>query len=287
MTGSVRGAWGVVPPQEHRSSRGAWGPVLPQEHGQEVQEPDEGLHVLVVDDELPAIEDLAYLLAADHRVRRVSTASTGAAALRALEDSAVAALFLDIRMPGLSGLDLARVLAHFERPPKIVFVTAYETHAVEAFELGAVDYLLKPVGQERLAEAVRRVVEAVTGRPGPAVTTDDETIPVELVGVTRFVRRSEVRYAEAHGDYARRHTRQESYLVRTSLTALEDAWSDAGFIRVHRSHLVALAYIDEMYVESGRCAIRVGDMRLPVSRRNTRALRDRLVRSARPGASRL
>ncbi|WP_242904772.1 LytR/AlgR family response regulator transcription factor [Actinomadura terrae] len=247
---------------------------------------EEGLHVLVVDDELPAIEDLAYLLAADDRVCRVSTAATGAAALRALEDGAVAALFLDIRMPGLSGLDLARVLAHFERPPKIVFVTAYETHAVDAFELGAVDYLLKPVAQERLAEAVRRVVEAVSGRTRQEVAPEDEMIPVELVGVTRFVRRSEVRYAEAHGDYARLHTQRESYLVRTSLTALEEAWSDAGFVRVHRSHLVALAYIDEMYIESGRCAVRVGDMRLPVSRRNTRALRDRLVRHARPGAHR-
>ncbi|WP_131742451.1 LytR/AlgR family response regulator transcription factor [Actinomadura roseirufa] len=247
---------------------------------------DEGLHVLVVDDELPAIEDLAYLLRADERVREVSTASSGAAALRALDHGDVAALFLDIRMPGMSGLDLARVLTHFERPPKIVFVTAYESHAVDAFELHAVDYLLKPVAQERLAEAVRRVVAEVTGRPGPAATADDETIPVELAHVTRFVRRSEVRYAEAHGDYARLYTRRDSYLVRTSLSALEDAWGDAGFMRVHRSHLVALAHIDEMYVESGRCAIRVGDMRLPVSRRNTRALRDRLVRNARPGAQR-
>ncbi|TDD73353.1 response regulator transcription factor [Actinomadura rubrisoli] len=247
---------------------------------------DGGLHVLVVDDELPAIEDLAYLLRADDRVREVSTASTGAAALRALDDRDLAALFLDIRMPGLSGLDLARVLTHFEHPPKIVFVTAYEAHAVDAFELHAVDYLLKPVGQERLAEAVRRVVAEVTGHPGPAAPAADEMIPVELAGVIRFVRRSEVRYAEAHGDYARLYTQRESYLVRTSLTALEDAWSEAGFLRVHRSHLVALAYIDEMYIESGRCAVRVGDMRLPVSRRNTRALRDRLVRSARPGTHR-
>lgn len=245
-----------------------------------------GLHVLVVDDELPAIEDLAYMLRADSRVATVSTASTGEAALRTLDAADVNALFLDIRMPGLSGLDLARVLHRFEQPPQIVFVTAHEAHAVDAFALQATDYLLKPVGQERLAEAVRRVAQAAAGAPRAAPPDDDETIPVEMGGVTRFVRRSEVRYAEACGDYARLHTPAGGYLVRASLSALEDAWADSGFVRVHRSYLVALAHIEEMRVESGRCTVRVGGTPLPVSRRNTRALRDRLVRGARPGISR-
>ncbi|TYB45342.1 LytTR family transcriptional regulator [Actinomadura chibensis] len=114
----------------------------------------------------------------------------------------------------------------------------------------------------------------------------DELIPVGLGRAVRFVRRSDVRYAEAQGDYARLYTQAGSHLVRVSLAALEEAWGDAGFVRIHRSHLVSLAHVDEMVVESGRCTLRVGGARLTVSRRNTGALRDRLVRGVLPGASR-
>jgi DNA-binding LytR/AlgR family response regulator len=242
-----------------------------------------GLHFLVVDDERPALEELEYLLLADGRVGRVSTAADGLAALRALNVMEIDAVFLDIRMPGLSGLDLAKVLSHFERPPRIVFVTAYETHALDAFGLQAVDYLLKPVRPRRLAEAVRRVVDST---PRARALGEDETIPIELAGVTRFVRRSDVRYAEAHGDYARLDTPAGSHLVRISLTALEERWRAAGFVRIHRSHLVALAHIKEIRVESGRCAVRVGDRLLAVSRRNARQLRDQLAQEARFGGAR-
>ncbi|GAA4231732.1 hypothetical protein GCM10022254_29760 [Actinomadura meridiana] len=114
----------------------------------------------------------------------------------------------------------------------------------------------------------------------------DELIPVGLGRAVHFVRRSDIRYAEAHGDYARLYTPGGSHLVRVSLAALEEAWRDAGFVRIHRSHLVSLAHIDEMVVESGRCTLRVGGTRLTVSRRNTGALRDRLLRGALPGGSR-
>ena len=241
-----------------------------------------GLRVLVADDEAPAREELAWLLGRDPDVADVRTAASGAEVLRSLESHEVDALFLDIRMPGLDGLDVARVLARFKAPPKVVFVTAYDEHAVEAFDLRAVDYLLKPVRAERLAEAVRRVREAHGGTEPPPEVTDDETIAVELGGVTRFVQRSDVRYAEAHGDYARLHTADGSHLVRMPLTALEQDWAAAGFVRIHRSHLVALHHIDEMRVESGAWTVRVGDDVLHVSRRHTRELRDMLVRSARP-----
>ncbi|MGH3243397.1 MAG: LytR/AlgR family response regulator transcription factor [Spirillospora sp.] len=114
----------------------------------------------------------------------------------------------------------------------------------------------------------------------------DELIPVGLGRAVHFVRRSDVRYAEAHGDYARLYTGAGSHLVRVSLAALEEAWRDAGFVRIHRSHLVSLAHIDEMVVESGRCTLRVGGTRLTVSRRNTGALRERLLRGVLPGRSR-
>jgi DNA-binding LytR/AlgR family response regulator len=244
------------------------------------------LRVLAVDDEPPALDELAYLLRADPRVATVNTASDVADAFRVLRDNDVDAVFLDIRMPGLDGLDVARVLARFRAPPKVVFVTAYDEHAVEAFDLRAVDYLLKPVRAERLAEAVRRVREALGGteQQPPSDPADDETIAVELGGVTRFVQRSDVRYAEAHGDYARLHTADGSHLLRVPLTVLEEDWAVAGFVRIHRSHLVALHHIDEMRVDSGRWTVRLGEDVLQVSRRHTRELRDMLVRRARPAA---
>jgi DNA-binding LytR/AlgR family response regulator len=240
------------------------------------------LRVLVADDEAPAREELAWLLGGDPRVGDVATAGSGAEVLRALEAHEVDAVFLDIRMPGLDGLDVARVLARFSRPPKVVFVTAYDDGAVEAFDLRAVDYLLKPVRAERLTEAVRRVCAATDEGEAPTPAPADETIAVELGGVTRFVQRSDVRYAEAHGDYARLHTADGSHLVRVPLTVLEQQWADAGFLRIHRSHLVALRHIDEMRLEAGAWSVRVGDDVLPVSRRHARDLRDVLVRNARP-----
>ena len=242
-----------------------------------------GLRVLVADDEAPAREELAWLLDHDPAVGTVHSAASGAEVLRALETLEVDALFLDIRMPGLDGLDVARVLARFRSPPKVVFVTAYDEHAVEAFDLRAVDYLLKPVRAERLAEAVRRVSDALGADGEPPLDEADETIAVELGGVTRFVQRSAVRFVEAYGDYARLHTADDSHLLRVPLASLEQQWASAGFVRIHRSHLVALHHIDEMRVDSGRWTVRLGDDVLQVSRRHSRELRDMLVRQARPG----
>lgn len=262
------------------------------------------LRVLVVDDEIPALEELAYLLRRDGRIRQVLTAGSGAEALRVLQHETVDAVFLDIRMPGLTGLELARVLARFVQAPPVVFVTAYEDHAVDAFELDVVDYLLKPVRPDRLAETLRRIVERGAPADPPATAASatapasaasaapdlsarqqneqaDETIPVELGGVIRFIQRSEVLYVEAHGDYARLHLAGRSHLVRTSLATLEERWRDAGFVRIHRSLLVALLHVSEVRFESGRCTVQVGGAELQVSRRHTAELRDLLIRQAR------
>lgn len=232
-----------------------------------------GLRVLVIDDERPALDELAFLLDRDSRVAEIHTTDTATDALRLLQDLEVDALFLDIQMPGLTGLELAQVLARFRNPPPVVFVTAHDEHAVDAFDLRAVDYVLKPVREQRLAEAVRRVL-AAGGRP----TASDEQIPVERGGITRFINRSDIRYVEAQGDYARLHTEHDSYLLRTPLSTLEEEWAAAGFVRIHRSSLVALGHVDEVRMENGRCTVRVGGSQLQVSRRHTRALRDLLTR---------
>ena len=238
------------------------------------------LRVLVVDDERPALDELAWLLQRDGRIGSVTTTDNAAEALRVLQEGGIDAVFTDIRMPGLNGLELAKVLARFKTPPPVVFITAHDDHAVDAFELNAVDYVLKPVREDRLAEAVRRVVESTGGDGGGA---GEDSIPVELGGVTRFISRAEVLYVEAHGDYARLHTATGNHLIRSPLTTLEEEWREAGFVRIHRSLLVALPHVDEVRMDAGRCSVMVGDQELVVSRRHTRELRDLLVRRNRPG----
>ena len=240
------------------------------------------LRVLVVDDERPALDELAWLLDRDPRIGPVLTTDSAAEALRVLQEQQVDAVFMDIRMPGLTGLELARVLSRFRTPPPVVFVTAHDDHAVDAFELNAVDYLLKPVREDRLSEAVRRIVEA---SPAGGQQGDDDNIAVELGGVTRFVSRADVRYVEAQGDYARLHTAAGSHLLRVPLTSLEEEWRDAGFVRIHRSLLVALPHIEEVRMDAGRCTVVIGGDELVVSRRHTRELRDLLVRRTRPGGA--
>ncbi|GLW21112.1 DNA-binding response regulator [Microbispora amethystogenes] len=244
---------------------------------------DAMLRVLAVDDEVPALSELAFLLRQDTRVEHVSTATDSGAALRDMvqmiaDGERLDGVFLDVRMPGLDGLDLARLIGGFPTPPKLVFVSAHDC-AVQAFELEAVDYLLKPVRPERLAEAVRRLLTAVAP---PGADEDLETIPVELAGRTKFVARQDVCYAEAHGDYVRLHTAGAVYLVRMSLAALERRWAGSGFVRVHRSTLVNVRHVSELRFDAGRVVLEVGGETLPVSRRLTRQVREQLVRQFRP-----
>lgn len=234
-----------------------------------------GLRILVIDDERPALDELTYLLERDARVAGVIGCNSATDALRMLQDLEVDAVFLDIQMPGLTGLDLAQVLSRFRSPPPIVFVTAHEEHAVSAFELAAVDYVLKPVRAERLAEAVRRVVEA-----GAPAASGDAQIAVERGGVTRFVQRSDITHVEAQGDYARLHTSEGSHLVRTPLSTLAEEWAPAGFVRIHRSLLVSLPHVEEVRSDAGRVAVVVAGQELAVSRRHTRELRELLTRRA-------
>jgi DNA-binding LytR/AlgR family response regulator len=241
------------------------------------------LRVLAVDDEPPALDELAYLLRRDPRVRQVHTAGDATEALRVLRDTDVDAVFLDIRMPGLDGLELARVLRRFARVPVVVFVTAYDDRAADAFDLGVADYVRKPVQAERLAESLRRVAisRVLPGRQPADSAAEEVTIPVELAGNTRLLPRSAVQWVEAQGDYARLHTADGSHLVRVPLATLAQSWAEAGFVRIHRSYLVQLARITELRLTGSGYVVLVDGAELPVSRRHTRELKDKLVRAAK------
>lgn len=233
------------------------------------------LNALVVDDEQPVLDELVWLLERDDRIASVRATNDGADALRMLEHGGIDLVFLDVAMPGLSGLDIARLLGRFRDAPSIVFVTAHEAHAVEAFEMNAVDYLLKPIREERLRESVRRASAGDQGSHASA----DEQIAVELGGVTRFISRASVAHAEAQGDYVRLHVADgSSHLIRIPLGTLAEEWSEAGFVRIHRSLVVNLAHVREVRMQAGRCSVVIpsGDtlLELQVARRHTRTLRD-------------
>lgn len=237
------------------------------------------ISVLIADDEQPAIDELAFLLGQDPRIGVVHQASSGSEAIRLLTREPVDAAFLDIHMPGLTGFDLARALQRFEHRPALVFVTADEEGALEAFDLAAVDYLLKPVRAERLHRSVSRVVEALKASAAPAPdassTAQPEMIAVTLGSTTRMIRRDEVRYVQAQGDYARLHTEEASYLVRVPMSDLERQWADT-FVRIHRSYLVAIPHLTRVRLGTDHPSVVVGAAELPVSRRLLPALRERL-----------
>lgn len=230
--------------------------------------------VLVADDEQPARHELAHLLRRDPRIGEIVVAASGAQALRELTERPVKIAFLDIHMPGLNGMDLARSLSSLAAPPAVVFVTADDARAVDAFDVRAVDYLLKPVRVDRLRRAIDRVME-LDGATTPA---DDEVLTVTVGSSTRFVQRSDVRWVQAQGDYSRLHTVDGTgHLVRVPISELEQRWADAGFVRVHRSYLAAVAAIDEARLSGGEPSVSVGAVVLPVSRRLLPAVREVLV----------
>ncbi|MCV7419753.1 response regulator transcription factor [Mycobacterium yunnanensis] len=244
------------------------------------------LVVLAVDDEAPALDELAYLLDQHPDIGQVLRAGDATSALRELNRRPIDAVFLDVNMPGLSGLELAGVLANYSYRPAVVFVTAHDDKAVEAFDVGAVDYLLKPIRQSRLDEAVRRVLAAPVeqGRDGDDPADDHDVLPAELGGITHLIPRDTIGWVEAEGDYARLHSESGAHLVRIPLSTLESRWRERGFQRIHRSYLVALRMVTGLRTTDGAVLVRLRAngaspaIELPVSRRQARELRDRVVR---------
>jgi two-component system, LytTR family, response regulator len=244
------------------------------------------MKVLAVDDVGPALDELRRLLSAAPGVEEVETAPDALTAVRLLQAGRFDVVFLDIAMPGMDGMELAALFARMTEPPAIVFVTAFDEHAAAAYQIGAVDYLLKPISAERLAAALDRVRRFAAPDPGTRRPPVDAlaAVPIELGGRTRFVRRDDVRFVEAQGDYVRLHTPEGNHLLRIPISRLEGHWADAGFLRVHRGFLLAVARVRELRSDIGGGLLAhtdVGDV--PVSRRHARELRERLLEAATKG----
>jgi DNA-binding LytR/AlgR family response regulator len=248
----------------------------------------DGLTVLAVDDEQTQLEDLARLLRASPSVDEVECAADGHDALVKATDHHYDAIFLDVRMPDLDGVELGRVLTRFARAPQLVFVSAYDTAAVDAFELHALDYLRKPVSRRRVEEALERVLDAVHGhgtqdereRPTPQAVGESDLVALANIrgGGTRLVPRDSIMYAQAHGDYVRIVADDGRYLLRATLNELERRWGPLGFGRVHRQFLANLHRVVEIRPMLGGTAELAfdGDRTIPLARRHVAELRKRL-----------
>lgn len=197
------------------------------------------LRTLIVDDEAMATERLQLLLCDHETVQCIGTASDGESALRLIRAMRPDLILLDISMPGLTGLEVARTIGEDgDYAPAIVFITAYDQHAVQAFDLEATDYLLKPVERSRLERAVDRARERLAkGTTAPSETDYVEEFWVSHRGDMVRIPTQQVDHIEAERDYMRLHAGEHSYLLHSTMASLEERLDPDEFVRTHRSHI--------------------------------------------------
>jgi two-component system response regulator AlgR len=242
---------------------------------------DRPLRLLIADDEPLAAERLQLLLAQSPQVDLVGTASDGESAVRMAEALSPDLLLLDIEMPGLDGIDVARALAAKQPSAAVVFITAFDQFAVAAFEVEAVDYLMKPVTPERLQRALKRARDYLHRRekaparePSPPSLYLEEFWASDLSGLVRIASR-DIDRVSAERDYMRLHVGRRSWLIHHSMNALEEGLDPELFVRLHRSAIVRKDFIAGFTRNpSGRWIARLGDgTEQPVGRLYTEKVR--------------
>ena len=247
---------------------------------------------IVVDDE-PLVRERLARLAAREGLAVLATCADADRALAAVAEHRPRIAFVDVRMPGLSGLDLLARLATRPSPPACVLVTAHDEHAVAAFELAAVDYVLKPVSPERFRAAVARARTTVATRDAAAqlARLDGARTGVAPESVTlrdgarlvRFALREIVR-CEGSGDYVTLHAGGRTHLLSVRLATLERALPSPPFVRCHRSHIVNLERVGRLLPGTGAGPwLEVAGERVPVSRPRAASLRAHLEAELAPG----
>jgi len=255
------------------------------------------IRALIVDDEPLARQRIEDLLRHEEGVEVAGTADTGAAAVERIRALRPDIVFLDVQMPGKTGLDVVREVGPEQMPPTI-FVTAFDQHALAAFELAALDYLVKPFDDERFEQAFRRARRAIEleeiGRlrgqmlallgaaPPPPDTVGPqpylERIAVEMRGKVRVVPVEQIQYVTSDGPYAELHTAERTHIIREAMQALEKRLDPARFFRIHRSAIVRLDQIETLLRGAGGDyeVVLKGGMRLPVSRSRREELERKL-----------
>ncbi|WP_225764954.1 LytTR family DNA-binding domain-containing protein [Stenotrophomonas sp. Marseille-Q4652] len=239
------------------------------------------LKVVIADDEPLARERLRSLLQAHGGVEIVAEAANGAETLHACAEHHPDVVLLDIAMPGIDGLEAARHLAGFEPRPAVVFCTAYDAHALSAFEAAAIDYLMKPVRPERLAAALERARTFVAGRGGAQAAMPSRArtlLCARLRGSLRLIPVEDIHYLQAEEKYVVVHHARGEDLIEESLKSLEEEFP-SRFIRIHRNCLVARQQLVELRRNGGgqvQAVLRDGKQPLEVSRRCVASLKQEL-----------
>jgi two-component system response regulator AlgR len=217
----------------------------------------EPVRFLIVDDEPLAVERLQLLLARMAGVAVAGTAMEGAAALRLVEATQPDAVLLDIAMPGMDGIDVARALGRLSEPPVVIFVTAFDTFAVAAFDVEAVDYVMKPVAAERLGRAVERARERIAARGDPPLPADpagaplaEFWVPEPRGGLVRLAA-DQVERITAERDYMRLHVGKRSWLINHTIGRLEAELDPERFVRLHRSAIVRRDFVTGLRRDDG------------------------------------
>lgn len=226
------------------------------------------LRCLLVDDEPPALAVLRTYIAGTEGLRVIGECHTAMDAKARLEVSEVDLLFLDIHMPGITGIDLLRK-ASLSTP--VIFTTAHRDYAYEGFELNAVDYLLKPISYERFLRAVQKVRPLHVDEQTPATSIQDRFIYLRVDRKMVKVYLKDIHYIEAIKDYLRVHTSLGVLLTRQTISHMEDLLPSDLFIRIHRSFIVSFSKIEE----HGNDRIKVGKQILPIGVTYRPALRDK------------
>ena len=241
------------------------------------------MKVVIADDEPLARERLRSLLAEHEGVEVVAEAENGLTALQACAEFRPDLVLLDIAMPGVDGLEAARHLAAFDPRPAVVFCTAYDAHALSAFEAAAIDYLMKPVRPERLAAALERARTFMAGRethaPAAPSRQPRSHLCARLRGSLRLIPVDDVHYLQAEEKYVVVHHARGEDLIEESLKSLEEEFGER-FVRIHRNCLVARHEITELKrTPDGHvhALLRHGDKPLEVSRRCVAGLKDTLA----------
>jgi two-component system, LytTR family, response regulator AlgR len=243
------------------------------------------LSVLIVDDELPARERLERLVGELAGWTVAGSCSNGADALPLVRELEPTVVLLDIRMPGMTGIELARHLGTLEQPPAIVFTTAYDEYALQAFDAQAVGYLLKPVRRERLEDALKHASRLTAPQlrglnTAEAPLAARQHVAVRVRDELKLVPVKDIRYFRADQKYVTVRHAQGEDLIDESLRQLEEEFA-RDFVRAHRSLLVAIAHVETLERSDDEgYALRIrGELEpLPVSRRQLAELRKRLTR---------
>ena len=237
---------------------------------------------VIIDDEHLAIEELKYLLSQNKSLEVISTFTNPLRALKFLKANQVDIVFLDIQMPMKSGVELAKDLMILPYAPKIIFVTAYDKYAIDAFNVNAVDYLLKPTSQMRLNQAVKKVItekpSTHSGRVNALIenlTQNKDFITLYVEGIFMPVRFENIIFCQSDEGEVTIHTKNRSILFSDTLSHLESSLSNMNFFRCHRSYIVNILHIEKIEPTERTYLLKMVDYDhlIPVSRSNVQAFK--------------